>query len=100
MIIKSQLLTVVLREIVKPQFVTMVLRKLLLKSQLVTVVLREIIKPQFVCGFKEMSISFKTTVTNGGFLHLKSMWMLTWTKKTTLTNIFKWILFLSFFFYK
>ena len=26
------------------------------------------------------------------------MWMITWTKKTSLTNIFKWILFLSFFF--
>ena len=50
------------------------------------------------CGFKEISVSFKTTVTNGGFLHLKSMWMLTWIKKTTLANIFKWILFLSFFF--
>ena len=33
--------TVVLREIVKPQFVTVVLRKLLLKPQLVTVVLRK-----------------------------------------------------------
>ena len=40
------------------------------------------------CDFKEISVSFKTTVTNNGFLHLKSMWMLTWTK-TTLTNIFK-----------
>ena len=38
----------VLREIVKPQFVTVILRKLLLKPQLVTVVLREIVKPQFV----------------------------------------------------
>ena len=50
------------------------------------------------CGFKEIFVSSKTTVTNGGSLHLKSMWMLTWIKKTTLTNIFKWILFLSFFF--
>ena len=38
----------VLREIIKPQFVTVVLRILLLKPQLVTVVLREIVKPQFV----------------------------------------------------
>ena len=51
-------------------------------------------------GFKEISISFKTTVTNDGFLYLKSMWILTWIKKTILTNILKWILFLSFFFYK
>ena len=50
------------------------------------------------CGFKDISVSFKTIVTNGGFLHLKSMWMLMWIKKTTLTYILKWILFLSFFF--
>ena len=35
------------------------------------------------CGFKEIFVSSKTTVTNGGSLHLKSMWMLTCIKKTT-----------------
>ena len=45
----------------------------------------------YKCGFKEISVSFKITVTNNGFLHLKSMWMFTWIKKTTLTNILKWI---------
>ena len=50
------------------------------------------------CGFKDIFVSFKTTITNGGFLHLKFMWMLTWIKKITLTNILKWILFLPFFF--
>ena len=29
------------------------------------------------CGFKDISVSFKTIVTNSSFLHLKSMWMLT-----------------------
>ena len=36
------------------------------------------------CGFKDIFVSFKITVINGDFLHLKSMWMFTWIKKITL----------------
>ena len=52
------------------------------------------------CGFKKISVSFKTTVTNGDFLHLKSMWMFTWIKKTIFDKYFKMDTILIIFFYK
>ena len=41
------------------------------------------------CDFKDISGTFKTTVTNGDFIHLKKkfMWILIWIQKISLTNI-------------
>ena len=44
--------------------------KIILKSQLLTMVLRKIIKPQY-CDFKDIYKIFKITIINGGFIHLK-----------------------------
>ena len=43
------------------------------------------------CDFKDIFKTFKTTITNGGFLHLKKkiMWMLTCIQKISLTNILR-----------
>ena len=54
------------------------------------------------CGFKDIYETFKTTVTNGSFTHLKknSYKYLRGYKKISLTNILRWVLFLPFFFYQ
>ena len=51
------------------------------------------------CGFKDIYETFKTTVTNGGFTHLKKnpCRCLRRCKKISLTNILRLVLFLPFF---